>query len=81
MTIIIVAAILSGIITSAEKVTLSKSTKPYAAKGFMFFTFNYKDGSKTITFEEIENAINGSDLTDFAAQKTIGCCRVFLFTS
>ena len=33
----------------------------------MVITFNYKDGAKTITFEEIENAINGSDLTDFAA--------------
>ncbi len=33
----------------------------------MVITFNYKDGSKTITFEEIENAINGSDLTAFGA--------------
>lgn len=33
----------------------------------MVITFNYKDGAKTITFEEIENVINGSDLTYFAA--------------
>ena len=37
----------------------------------MVITFNYKDGSKTITFEEIENTINGSDLTDFAAPKRV----------
>ena len=34
---------------------------------FMVITFNYKDGSKTITFEEIENTMNGSDLTAFGA--------------
>ena len=33
----------------------------------MVITFNYKDGSKTITFEEIENTINGSDLAGFGA--------------
>ena len=35
----------------------------------MVITFNYKDGSKTITFEEIENTVNGSDLTAFGAPK------------
>lgn len=39
----------------------------YLFDDHMVITFNYKDGAKTITFEEIENAINGSDLTDFAA--------------
>ena len=39
----------------------------YLFDDHMVITFNYKDGSKTITFEEIENTINGSDLTDFAA--------------
>ena len=33
----------------------------------MVITFNYKDGAKTITFEEIENALNGSDLAGFGA--------------
>ncbi|MCH5297166.1 MAG: zinc ribbon domain-containing protein, partial [Ruminococcus sp.] len=32
-------------------------------------TFNYKDGSKTITLEEIENSALGSDLTSLAAPK------------
>ena len=35
----------------------------------MVITFNYKDGSKTITFEEIENTMNGSDLTAFGAPR------------
>lgn len=33
----------------------------------MVITFNYKDGSKTITLEEIENSAFGSDLTSLAA--------------
>ena len=33
----------------------------------MVITFNYKDGSKTITFEEIESTMKGSDLTVFGA--------------
>ncbi len=33
----------------------------------MVIMFNYKDGSKTITFKEIENTMNGSDLTAFGA--------------
>ncbi len=33
----------------------------------MVITFNYKDSAKTITFEEIENTINGSDLDGFGA--------------
>ena len=33
----------------------------------MVITFNYKDGSKTITLEEIENSALGSDLTSLAA--------------
>lgn len=35
-------------------------------------TFNYKDGSKTITMEEIENSSLSSDLTSLGAPKT-GC--------
>ena len=31
------------------------------------FTFNYKDGSKTITMEEIENSALSSDLTSLGA--------------
>ena len=31
------------------------------------FTFNYKDGSKTITMEEIENSVLSSDLTSLGA--------------
>ena len=42
----------------------------YLFDDHMVITFNYKDGSKTISFEEIENTINGSDLTDFAAPNT-----------
>lgn len=38
----------------------------YLYDDHMVITFNYKDGAKTITFEEIENAINGSDLAGFA---------------
>lgn len=33
----------------------------------MVITFNYKDGAKTITLEEIENSTLGSDLTSLAA--------------
>ncbi len=33
----------------------------------MVITFNFKDGSKTITFAEIEEAEKGSDFTDFGA--------------
>jgi len=33
----------------------------------MVITFNFKDGSKTITFAEIEAAEKGSDFTDFGA--------------
>lgn len=39
----------------------------YLYDDHMVITFNYKDSAKTITFEEIENTINGSDLTGFAA--------------
>ena len=35
----------------------------------MVITFNYKDGSKTITFEEIESTMKGSDLTAFGAPR------------
>ncbi len=41
----------------------------YLFDDYMIITFNYKDGSKTITFEEIENTINGSDLAGFGAPK------------
>ena len=37
----------------------------------MIITFNFKDGSKTITFAEIEAAEKGSDFTDFGAPKTV----------
>ena len=43
----------------------------------MVITFNYKDGSKTITFEEIENAINGSDLAGFGAPEKTAERRFF----
>ncbi len=33
----------------------------------MVITINFKDGSKTITFAEIEAAEKGSDFTDFGA--------------
>ncbi len=33
----------------------------------MVITINFKDGSKTITFAEIEAADKGSDFTDFGA--------------
>ena len=36
----------------------------------MVITFNFKDGSKTITFAEIEAAEKGSDFTDFGAPKS-----------
>ena len=39
----------------------------YLFDDHMVITFNYKDGAKTITFEEIENTINGSDLAGFGA--------------
>lgn len=39
----------------------------YLYDDHMVITFNYKDGSKTIPFEEIEKAINGSDLAGFGA--------------
>ena len=46
----------------------------------MVITFNYKDGSKTITFEEIENTMNGSDLTAFGAPgKSVRTGRSFSF--
>ena len=32
---------------------------------------NYKDGTETITFEEIENSALGSDLTSLAAPKRV----------
>ena len=35
----------------------------------MVITFNFKDGSKTITFAEIEAAEKGSDFTSFGAPK------------
>ncbi|MEE3428994.1 MAG: hypothetical protein VZQ55_08535 [Ruminococcus sp.] len=35
----------------------------------MVITFNYKDGSKTITMEEIENSAISSDLTSLAAPR------------
>ena len=35
----------------------------------MVITFNFKDGSKTITFDEIEEAEKGSDFTSFGAPK------------
>ena len=43
----------------------------------MVITFNYKDGAKTITFEEIENAINGSDLAGFGAPEKTAERRFF----
>ena len=39
----------------------------YLYDDHMVITFNYKDGAKTITFEEIDNTINGSDLAGFGA--------------
>lgn len=39
----------------------------------MVITFNYKDGSKTITMEEIENSAISSDLTSLAAPKIEEC--------
>lgn len=43
------------------------------------FTFNYKDGSKTITMEEIENSALSSDLTSLGAPKTKPPTGWFLF--
>ena len=39
------------------------------------FTFNYKDGSKTVTMEEIENSSLSSDLTPRGAPKRKSCRR------
>ena len=44
----------------------------------MVITFNYKDGSKTITMEEIENSAISSDLTSLAAPKGKGSFRSLL---
>ena len=41
------------------------------------FAFNYKDGSKTITLEEIENSDLGSDLTALAAPQKARFYRAF----
>ena len=41
------------------------------------FTFNYKDGSKTITIEEIENSALSSDLTSFGAPQKARFYRAF----
>ena len=46
----------------------------YLYDDHMVITFNYKDGSKTITFEEIENTINGSDLAGFGAPRRRKLC-------
>lgn len=43
------------------------------------FTFNYKDGSKTVTMEEIENSALSSDLTSLGAPKTKPPIGWFLF--
>ena len=49
----------------------------------MVITFNYKEGTKTITFAELQEAIsnkNGSDLDCIAApKKEDTLMRVFLF--
>lgn len=37
----------------------------------MIFTFNYNDGSRTITFDEIENSDLCSDLTSLGAPKPL----------
>ena len=42
------------------------------------FTFNYKDGSKTITMEEIESSALSSDLTSLGAPKTARFYRAVL---
>ena len=42
----------------------------------MVITFNFKDGSKTITFAEIEAAEKGSDFTDFGAPQPEGLSRL-----
>ena len=44
------------------------------------FTFNYKDGSKTITMEEIENSALCSDLTSLGAPKKTVFGLSFFFT-
>ena len=41
----------------------------------VILTFNYKDGSKTITLEDVE----GSDLSSFGAVKTLGYSGVFVY--
>ena len=46
----------------------------YLFDDHMVITFNYKDGSKTIPFEEIEKAINGSDLAGFGAPRRRKLC-------
>ena len=48
----------------------------YLFDDHMVITFNYKDGAKTITFEEIENTINGSDLAGFGAPRRRKLCIV-----
>lgn len=45
------------------------------------FTFNYKDGSKTITFEEIKNSNLGSYLTSLGAPKKTAFLSCLFFLS
>ena len=40
---------------------------------------NYKDGTETITFEEIENSALGSDLTSLAAPEKSTCVSKCFF--
>ena len=45
----------------------------------VLITFNYKDGTKTITFDEIAAKDapegNGSDLVNFAPPKSLSVCK------
>ena len=47
----------------------------------IIFTFNYKDGSRTITFDEIENSDLGSDLTSLGAPRKARFYRAFFIFS
>ena len=47
----------------------------------MVITYNFKDGSKTITLAEIEEADKGSDFTDFGAPEKSACFGKCFFIS
>ena len=70
---------MAGTATEEQIRQITKSADRYLYDEKVLITFNYKDGTKTITFDEIAAKDapegNGSDLGCFAPPKSLNVCK------